>query len=279
MNTTMADNSPTTRTRSSYLASAGFFFLLVILLSIPFYVLGAAGDRLPIMTFLPISALATFVPMIAALILVCRERGAQGVRELLARVLDYRRIKSAGWGLTAVLLMPMVFLLAYGVLRLEGRALPDVQYFSIAEMIAFTLLFFVGAIGEELGWQGYGFAKLNSRWNALEAALIIGVIWALWHVIPFVEMGRSAYWIIWHSLSIVMLRVIIVWLFVNTGQSVFIAALFHTTTNLAWGLIANYGSFYDPLVMLIILILLAVTIVMLWGPSTLAHFKTAQDRA
>ena len=275
----MTDNSPTTRTRSSYLASAGFFFLLVILLSIPFYVLGAAGDRLPIMTFLPISALATFVPMIAALILVCRERGAQGVRELLARVLDYRRIKSAGWGLTAVLLMPMVFLLAYGVLRLEGRALPDAQYFSIAEMIAFTLLFFAGAVGEELGWQGYGFAKLNRRWTALEAALIIGVIWALWHVIPFVEMGRSAYWIIWHSLSIVMLRIIIVWLFVNTGQSVFIAALFHTTTNLAWGLIANYGSFYDPLVMLIILILLAVTIVMLWGPSTLAHFKTAQDRA
>ena len=81
----MTDNSPTTRTRSSYLASAGFFCLLVILLSIPFYVLGAAGDRLPIMTLLPISALATFVPMIAALILVCRELGMQGAAKLLAR--------------------------------------------------------------------------------------------------------------------------------------------------------------------------------------------------
>jgi hypothetical protein len=46
--------------------SPWLFFPAVLILSIPFYVTGAAGDRLPIATFFPISALMAFVPMIEA---------------------------------------------------------------------------------------------------------------------------------------------------------------------------------------------------------------------
>lgn len=275
----MTDNSQTKLARSSYLASSGFFFLLVILLSIPFYVLGAAGDRLPIATFLPMSALMAFVPMIAALILVYRESGVTGDKTFLGRALDYRRINGVGWVLAALLLMPIVFLLAYGVLRIEGRALPDAQYFSIAEMIAFALMFFVGAIGEELGWQGYAFAGLRNGRSALEAALIIGVIWALWHVIPYAQMGRSIVWIAWQCLGTIALRVIIVWMFVNAGQSVFIAALFHMMINMPWGVVSNFELYFDPFVLFGTLTLVALIVAGLWGPSTLARFRYARDRA
>ena len=61
------------------------FFLLVMLLSIPFYVLGADGDRLPTATFLPISAIMAFIPMIAALILVYRQAGLGSAKEFLGR--------------------------------------------------------------------------------------------------------------------------------------------------------------------------------------------------
>lgn len=275
----MSDNSQTTRARDSYLASSWFFFLLVILLSIPFYVLGAAGGRLPIATFLPISALMAFVPMIAALILGIRESGALGARQFLGHALDYRRIKGVGWVLAAFLFMPIVFALEYGALRLAGAALPEVQLFSIAEIVAFALMFFIGAIGEELGWQEYAFAALKNGRSALETALIIGAIWALWHVIPFVEMGRSFDWIIWQCLGAIALRIIIVWLFVNTGHSVLVAVIFHTMINMPWGVVSNFGSIFDPFVLFVILALIVGIIAALWGPSTLARFRHASGHA
>ena len=77
-------------------ASPWVFFLLVLLFSVPFWWIGAYGGRLPFATFLPVSALMTFIPMIAALVLVFRARGMSGAGELLGRSLDFGRIKGVG---------------------------------------------------------------------------------------------------------------------------------------------------------------------------------------
>ncbi len=260
-------------------SSPWMFFLLLLVLSLPFYALGVAGDRLPIATFLPVNALMTFLPMLAALILVYRQSGVEGAKTFLSRALDYRRVKGVGWVLAALLLMPMVFLLAYGVLRLEGRSLPDLELFPIIKIAGFAFMFFVGAIGEELGWQGYAYARLKNGRSALAAALIIGVVWALWHVIPFLEMGRSVEWTLWQCLGAIALRVIIVWLFENAGQSVFIAVLFHMTINMPWGVFTTFEAYFDPFVLLVILTLIAFLVVGLWGPSTLARFRYAKGHA
>jgi uncharacterized protein len=220
-----------------------------------------------------VTALMALLPMIAALILVGRESGVSGAKTFLSRALDYRRIKGVGWVLAALLLMPIMFLVAYGVLRLEGRALPDAQFFSVAKIAAFAVMFFVGAIGEELGWQGYAYAGLRNGRSALKAALIIGVVWALWHVIPFLEMGRSVAWTLWQCLGAIALRVIIIWLFESAGQSVFVAVLFHTTINVPWGVFTTFEAYFDPFVLLVILTLVALIVVGLWGPSTLARFR------
>jgi hypothetical protein len=78
------------------------FFLLVLLLSIPFWILAAlTKDLTKILPIkLPISALMTFCPMLAAMILVYKERKTQGVKELLQRAFDFKRIKDKKWYLT-----------------------------------------------------------------------------------------------------------------------------------------------------------------------------------
>lgn len=238
----------------------------------PFYILGAAGDRLPGLAILPASALMTFVPMIAALILVYRKHGGVGPKTLLKRVIAGKRHPGAGWVLTALLFMPAVCLLEFGVLRLNGSTVPLPQIAPGAALLLFAA-FFIGAIGEELGWQGYAYPSLRNRLGALRAALVLGTAWALWHLIPFIQLGRSPEWIFWHSLSAVALRVIIVWLFENARQSVLVAVLFHTMINVSWALFPIAGSYYDPFVTFVILALAAGPIVALWGPATLARFR------
>ena len=256
--------------------SLGTFLVLVFALSLPFYLLGSAGGRLSIATFLPVSALMAFVPMVAALLLVIRQNGVAGVRELLGNALGFRWNSKPRWVLLALLLMPCVAILQYGALGLSGATPPEPQFVSIAAALAFFMIFLVGAIGEEVGWQGYAYPALRRKWSALSSSLILGAIWALWHVIPYAQLGRSADWILWQGLGTIALRIIMVWLFVNAGESIALVVVFHATINLPWGLIENYQALYDPLLSLLLLAIVAGSVVALWGPSTLGQFRYAR---
>ncbi len=69
------------------------FFLLVFALSVPFWLVGAiTGHQL--MPGLSVSALMTFCPLAAALILVHREDGVSGQVKLLRRAVDFKRTSS-----------------------------------------------------------------------------------------------------------------------------------------------------------------------------------------
>ena len=72
------------------------FFALVLALSVPFWLLGAASDT-RLMPGLSVSALMAFCPMAAALILVYRARKTDGVAELLRRSVDFHRITDKRW--------------------------------------------------------------------------------------------------------------------------------------------------------------------------------------
>jgi uncharacterized protein len=240
------------------------YLALVFALSLPFYALGVMGGRLPGLPNLPSSALMTFVPVIATLIVIYRKGGIASIMALVRRAADVRAFRHPGWLLTALLFMPLVCVLEFGALRLMGSALPQPEIVP-GDLLFLFVAFFIGAIGEELGWQGYAYPALRTRMGILPSAIILGSVWALWHVIPFAQLGRSQAWTLWHSLSAVMLRIIIVWLFENTGKSLFSAVLFHTMINLSWALFPSSGSYYDPFVTFVILLLAVGMIVGLWG--------------
>lgn len=81
------------------------------------------------------------------------------------------------------------------------------------------------------------------------------------------QLGRSFEWIFWHSLSAVALRIVIVWLFENSGRGVLVAVLFHAMINVSWALFPNSGSYYDPAVTFAILTLVVGAILACWGKS------------
>jgi membrane protease YdiL (CAAX protease family) len=240
------------------------FFVLVFALSIPFWLAGGVTS-LQLLPGLPVSALEFICPGLAALILTYRESRGRGVKALLMRSFDYGRIKGKLWYAPILLLMPGITLLSYGLLRFVGVPLP-MPGFPVLRALALLLVFFVAALGEELGWSGYITDPMQERRGALSAGILLGMVWALWHVVPLTQAGRSAAWIAWWCLFSVAQRVLIVWLFNHTGKSVFAAALCHATGNLSWVLFPNYDSAWDPRIAGLVATFAALMIVVVWGP-------------
>jgi uncharacterized protein len=133
------------------------FFVLVFALSVPFWVLNAIFptnlpvDNLPVDN-LPVTDIgATFVPLIAASILVYREEKLWGVRNLWERAFDYKKITQKIWYVPIIFLMPLLYVLTYGAMRLVGLPVPIEWHIPLLTPLIF-IGFFFAAVGEELGY-------------------------------------------------------------------------------------------------------------------------------
>ncbi len=248
------------------------FFLLVFVLTIPFWLVSSLTQT-ELMLGLPVAAFAVVCPLIAAVILTYRQNKMTGVVALLKRSFDLKKVHKGWWIAPALLLTPLIAGLAFIFQRATGTGIPDLQIKLIPTLMLF-LLFFVGAISEELGWSGYALDPLQARWGMLRAGLILGVVWAVWHYIPLAQAHRSVEWVAWWSLGTVSARIIMVWLYNNTGKSVFITALFHVMINLTWQLYPVNGSYFDPRISGIISALIVVIIIFIWEPRTLARYRS-----
>ena len=252
------------------------FFVLMFALSIPLSLAGTLMER-ELLPGLPLSALVVpFCPLIAAAVLVYRENKLQGVIDLLKRTFDYKRVTAKVWFIPTVLLMPGVMILEYGLLRLMGSSIPAPQFSLWTSLILFGA-FFIAAAGEELGWMGYAIDPLQDRLQALPASIVLGVVWTVWHFILLAQVSRSPAWIAWWSVATVAQRIIIVWLYNNTGKSVFIAVVYHAMMNLTWQLFPINGSYYEPRITALIVAPIAIMVSVMWGPKTLAQYRYARS--
>jgi hypothetical protein len=248
--------------------------LLVFVLAIPFWLIG--GEKLPLPFNLPVSALATSIPMTAASILSYRREGVDGIKELLKKALDYQKTGNKIWYLPALLLAPLIYFSSYVIMRLTGLPLPNPIQIPFLLAPVLFLMFFIGNTGEELGWSGYAIDPMQNRWGALKASILLGVVWVIWHAIPWLQTGNTPNWVVWQSGKSVVMRIVIVWLYNNTGKSVFAATLYHAADNVSWSLFPNYGSHYNPFVSGMITALTAVIVIFGWGPKTLAQHRVSR---
>ena len=252
-------------TRRSPLA----FFALVLGLSVPFWLLSASSD-VQLMPGLSVGVLAAFCPMLAALLMVYRDNKADGVTALLRRSLDFRRITAKRWYVPTFLIMPGISMVMYGVMRWKDVPLPA-PHVSVVPTLLMALAFFVGALGEELGWSGYALDPLLSRMSALLSGLTLGGVAVIWHLVPLILLHRSPMWIAWWCVYALSSRVLIVWLYNNTNGSVFAVALFHATLNLAYTLFPIYGSHFDMRIGGLLTAFAAAAVTVVWGPGTLTR--------
>jgi membrane protease YdiL (CAAX protease family) len=134
----------------------------------------------------------TFGPLIAAVVVLALTRGRSGVRELLSRMVRWR--VGLRWYAVVLLLPVALILVAVYMNVLLGASAPSAaelgQWPRLFLMFP-LLLIFDGPLGEEPGWRGYALPRLQAGRSALAASLVLGAIWAFWHL-PKLMMDSSA---------------------------------------------------------------------------------------
>ena len=122
--------------------------------------------------------------------------------------------------------------------------------------------------------MGYAIDPLQGRWHALGASLIVGTAWGLWHVVPLIEAHRSLMWIAGWFLSPLAGRIILVWLYNNTGRSVFAVILAHALFNTTSILLPTYNVSVVQFLTGGVLVVAAGIITFLWEPKTFTRLRS-----
>ena len=101
--------------------------------------------------------------------------------------------------------------------------------------VAFVSTFILGGpLGEEPGWRGFALPRLQPLHGPLVGSIILGILWALWHLPLF----WSGVWtpptipnIVMFILMITALTIIMTWVFNNAKGSLLITMLMHASFN------------------------------------------------
>jgi len=244
------------------------FVALVFAMSVVFYLAGpllgalsGSGDGT-----LPASALMFVCPGLAAAFLVHRRGGTRGVRRWLASALALRTGGGAVWYVVAVLLMPLIVVTAHLLSPQGGPAAAASVRWSL--LVPLAVVYLVSATGEELGWTGYATAPLRRRYGVWGAGVLLGVVWAVWHVIPYWQAGHGPSWILWQCLFTVGFRVLLMWLYDRAGASVPVVIVCHASYNVAWSLLTGSGAHYDPAATGLLTLVLAGLLVVVSRPAS-----------
>jgi hypothetical protein len=212
-----------------------------MVLTAPLWLLGAHGELLA--PGLPLAALGVVCPALAALSTARLTGGRAGVASWWARARPVCEPRAA-----PLLLLAAGLPVGVAVLSLiwQGRAgAAPVHGLSAAGLLAFAAMALAGAWLEEAGWSAWTVEVLLPAGSAI-AALLTGTLWALWHLISLVEVGRSAGWIAWWTVGTLSMRMILVWLYRRGGHRVCAPALFHATDNLCWQAGMSLGATFNP---------------------------------
>jgi len=173
--------------------------------------------------------LGLFGPAIAAVCVTAATEGRSGVRALLRKALIWR--VGLGWYIAAIVLTEAVSLLTVGLSVVLGDGAPaDIKPLPIDGL---KIALFVMVVGEEIGWRGFALPRLLERFRPLPASLLLGVLWAAWHLPTFFLQGTAqshfpfpAYVLYTSSLS-----VLFTWFYFHTQGSVLFATFFHGCVN------------------------------------------------
>jgi membrane protease YdiL (CAAX protease family) len=230
---------------SNYKYKPLFFFSMTFLVTYALWFAGAYvsfqdESGLYMLLILP----GLMAPFLISLVMILKSKNSDLKKDFVNRLINLRLIQPKML-LVIVLIMPLAVLASIFLSLPFGGSISQFQFaegFSFSTGLVPVLLILVLAAGfEELGWRGYAFDSLQSRYNFFTASIIFSILWSLWHF-PLIFVNNSYQYEIFHEniwfgvnffVSIIPMGVIISWICIKNGKSIITAILFHFIINMS----------------------------------------------
>jgi uncharacterized protein len=209
-------------------------------------------------------------PALAAVIVSQVVDGKTGVQALNQGLIQWR--VGLVWYVVAVLGPVFLSIAAQVVTKL--LSLPITIAVSSGNLSFYAMLAlvinFCANICEEIGWRGFALPRLQKQHNALIATLIVGILWALWHLPLVFLVGNpmAEFPVLWFFI-IVTNAVIYTWIYNSTKGSILLVALFHGALNIWGSFIPGVSPIADALVNGVV----AIILITVFGKTNLSHQK------
>jgi membrane protease YdiL (CAAX protease family) len=205
-------------------------------------------------------------------------------KEFWQRAVNPNRI-GGKWYLVILLAYPILTLLVSVIVQSQiqlSEMLKELLEQPLALITFVIFIFIFGPLPEELGWRGYVLDELQERINAVGASIVLGIMWAIWHMPLFFMRGTYQNELGFGTLSFwqfcffaVVFSILITWVYNNNHRSTLSAALFHFTVNLTGNLIEISAT--EELIRNILLLIITIMIVQVFGANTLQGKKIKEE--
>lgn len=228
----------------SVLAWAALLFVLTLLGGLPLFLGGLNLSRISSSTpHLPLILAGMLVsacaPTLSALFVAGLYPHAGGIRSVTRQIRVWR--VGVAWYALALIGPIVLFLIADVIHVALGGAPPErLLAFSLHSGFGPGSIFWVvfgSFFAEELGWRGFAQPRLQSRLGALGASMLIGVLWATWHLWPVVTPGGLALETPEDAtatyIRMISTAIVYGWMYNSTNGSLFLVMVAHLGHNLA----------------------------------------------
>ena len=167
---------------------------------------------------------------------------APGISVLVLYIKDKTVFKNCTISLQKVfylflsIVFPIVLMFTVDILQnllFNGQADYSASVIPLTLPILFSTI--AGSIGEEIGWRGFLYPFLNSRYSVLNSSIITGLIWGLWHMGDYGEGIGFLFFVV----TTIEMSIIMTWLLECSNRNLLTAILFHMTFNMC-GLYLGY---------------------------------------
>lgn len=179
----------------------------------------------------PAFLLGVFGPGLVAVVLTARAEGRSGVARLLGRIGRWQ--VDGRLYLFALVYMAATKLTAAAIVRLITGAWPAFGGTPWPLMLAAALATVWSQAGEEVGWRGYALPRLTGQMGLGPASVVLGIVWALWHLPLFfiAGTGSDGQSFPLYLLYVTALSVAMAWLYWRAGGSLLLVMLMHAAVN------------------------------------------------